>query len=168
MENNIYKLSKDSSNIVEIVKHATKAKDGTYGDYWIYNIKKDNQDHSMFVNSKRLHEILLTFGAGKIVNISKDEYAPGKSVWNATPQGKVKPNIKIDARTHDIHKQVCLKLAMELISKKDSLLTSAELIIIEGNMLSLLDVLEGGTSIEPTVVPSPKPEEIGEKDNFPF
>ena len=54
----------------------------------------------------------------------------------------------VDARTHDIHKQVCLKLAIEMRDKTDKILSDADLVIIEANMKNLLNVLEGTTEKE--------------------
>ena len=58
----------------------------------------------------------------------------------STPQ----VSMSSDARTHDIHKQVCLKLAVGLLNREDnSTLSGGELVVIEANMKSLLVVLEG-------------------------
>ena len=101
---------------------------------------------------QNLHKKLSTFGRGATVNIRKDEYAPGKFAWNVIPQGNTQPksvsnssNSTIDNRTHDIHRQVCLKLAVDMIDKKNEILTTGDLVVIEANMMNLLNVLEGKT-----------------------
>jgi hypothetical protein len=59
-------------------------------------------------------------------------------------------NSTIDNRTHDIHKQVCLKLAVDMIDKKNEILTTGDLVVIEANMMNLLNVLEGKSASETT------------------
>jgi hypothetical protein len=56
----------------------------------------------------------------------------------------------MDARTHDIHKQVCLKLALSLVDKKNATLTTGDLVVIEANMMNLLNILEGKSASETT------------------
>ena len=88
---------------------------------------------------------------GDVVNIRIENVDGGKIAWNVIPQegtnvkNEQNTTLGIDARTHDIHKQVCLKLAVDMVAKKDvhSVLTEGELVIVEANMKSLLQVLEG-------------------------
>ena len=120
----------------------------------MYGVNKEGQETSFFA-TENLHKKLSTFGRGAKVNIRKDEYAPGKFAWNVIPQGDTQPkplavsgNSEIDKRTHDIHKQVCLKLAVDMIDKKNEILTTGDLVTIEANMMNLLNVLEGKSASE--------------------
>ncbi len=141
MENkDSFKLSKDADNIVELLYDQPKQGQNAYGAWYLYGVNKEGQETSFFA-TENLHKKLSTFGKGATVNIRKDEYAPGKFAWNVIPQGSTQPkpmvsssNNTIDNRTHDIHKQVCLKLAFSLVEKKNETLTTGDLVIIEANM----------------------------------
>lgn len=173
MEDNKYTLLKDDDNIVQIVQHPTKPGQNSYGEYWMYKILKNNQEKIMFINSKNLKNKLDTYGEGSSVNIRKDEYAPNKFAWNVIPQGETQPRKTlatvtkdvIDNRTHDIHKQVCLKLAFSLVEKKNELLTTGDLVIIEANMVGLLNVLEGKLESVRAIEPS---STLVDEENPPF
>tara|TARA_R100000278_G_scaffold104108_1_gene80488 strand:+ start:621 stop:1112 length:492 start_codon:yes stop_codon:yes gene_type:complete len=162
MENkDSFKLSKDKDNIVELLYDQPKQGQNSYGAWYLYGVNKEGRETSFFA-TENLHKKLSTFGRGAKVNIRKDEYAPGKFAWNVIPQGDTQPkpistsaNSSIDNRTHDIHKQVCLKLAVDMISTKDKVLTTGELVVIEANMMSLLNVLEGKSPSESTEDDSP-------------
>ena len=155
MENkDSFKLSKDTDNIVELLYDQPKQGQNSYGAWYLYGVNKEGQDTSFFA-TENLHKKLSTFGRGAKVNIRKDEYAPGKFAWNVIPQGDTQPkplavsgNSEIDKRTHDIHKQVCLKLAVDMIDKKNEILTTGDLVTIEANMMNLLNVLEGKSASE--------------------
>tara|TARA_R100001443_G_scaffold68514_2_gene77210 strand:- start:3620 stop:4129 length:510 start_codon:yes stop_codon:yes gene_type:complete len=162
------KLSTDSDNVVQILD--VKSAMGKNGMWHLYTVKKDGQRVKFFAPTEKVHEKLSAFQMNDVVNIRKEEWGAGKSVWKVTYQGSEKSsgNVSIDDRTHDIHKQVCLKLAVDMVAKKDThtILTDAELVIIKANMTALLDVLENNDAQD--LDTSPKPEEIGEEDNFPF
>ena len=155
MENkDSFKLSKDTDNIVELLYDQPKQGQNSYGAWYLYGVNKEGQETSFFA-TENLHKKLSTFGRGAKVNIRKDEYAPGKFAWNVIPQGDTQPktlavsgNSEIDKRTHDIHKQVCLKLAVDMIDKKNEILTTGDLVTIEANMMNLLNVLEGKSASE--------------------
>tara|TARA_R100000734_G_C3316408_1_gene108889 strand:- start:1518 stop:2012 length:495 start_codon:yes stop_codon:yes gene_type:complete len=158
MENkDSFKLSKDADNIVELLYDQPKQGQNAYGAWYLYGVNKEGQETSFFA-TENLHKKLSTFGRGATVNIRKDEYAPGKFAWNVIPQGNTQPKRTLatvtkdvmDARTHDIHKQVCLKLAVDMIDKKNEILTTGDLVVIEANMMNLLNVLEGKSASETT------------------
>tara|TARA_R100001460_G_scaffold30415_3_gene60065 strand:+ start:58 stop:552 length:495 start_codon:yes stop_codon:yes gene_type:complete len=158
MENkDSFKLSKDADNIVELLYDKPKQGQNAYGAWYLYGVNKEGQETSFFA-TENLHKKLSTFGRGATVNIRKDEYAPGKFAWNVIPQGDTQPKRTLatvtkdvmDARTHDIHKQVCLKLAVDMIDKKNEILTTGDLVVIEANMMNLLNVLEGKSASETT------------------
>ena len=55
----------------------------------------------------------------------------------------------VDNRTHDIHKQVCLKLAVELFGvKKGAMLSDTDMVTIDTNMQSLLSILEAEEKVK--------------------
>lgn len=157
MENkDSFKLSKDADNVVELLYDQPKQGQNAYGAWYLYGVNKEGQETSFFA-TENLHKKLSTFGKGSTVNIRKDEYAPGKFAWNVIPQGNTQPkpmvsssNNTIDNRTHDIHKQVCLKLALSLVDKKNTTLTTGDLVVVEANMMNLLNILEGKSASETT------------------
>ena len=162
------KLSTESDNIVQILD--VKSAMGKNGMWHLYTVKKDGQRVKFFAPTEKVHEKLSAFKINDVVSIRKEEWGAGKSVWKVTYQGSEKSsgNVLIDDRTHDIHKQVCLKLAVDMVAKKDThtILTDAELVVIKTNMIALLQVLESDESGE--LETSPQPEEIGEEDDFAF
>ena len=154
MENNTFKLNPTDANVVELLYNQPKTGTNNYGDWFLYGVRKDGVETSFFATDA-LHKKLSVYSQGAKLSIKKEEYSPGKSAWTVQPlEGTTasRPEVigsidvgyqKIDDRTHDIHKQVCLKLAVELFGvKKGHILSGADVSIIEANTLALLDILE--------------------------
>ena len=150
-QNETLKIKANTDNIVEFMYNEPKTGTNNYGDWFLYGVKNDGKEVGIFA-TEALHRKLSVYRAGDTVNIRKEEYEPGKFGWTVAPQssgGSSSPSpvggnvFTIDARTHDIHKQVCLKLAVDLLGSKDGILTDAELVSIDANMQLLLKVLEG-------------------------
>tara|TARA_B100000424_G_C22630514_1_gene349485 strand:- start:14 stop:508 length:495 start_codon:yes stop_codon:yes gene_type:complete len=152
-DQNREKLAMDvnTDNIVELMFDTPKTGTSSFGDYYLYGVKHNNVEKSIFATSK-LHEQLRNYGKGDLVNIRKEEWSPGKVKFNVIPQEGTAPKTAVngksadlsnDARTHDIHKQVCFKEAMALMPKNGQILSDTELVVIETNMKNLLMVLEG-------------------------
>lgn len=158
MENrDSFKLSKDTDNIVELMYDTPKTGTNNYGAWYLYGVRRDGQETSFFA-TENLHKKLNIYGQGATVIIRKEEYAPNKFAWTVVPQSGNEPKAPspsatntIDARTHDIHKQVCLKLAIEIFKTHDNtrLISDVDLTIIKTNMVHLLNVLED-TDGQPT------------------
>tara|TARA_R110002020_G_scaffold434012_4_gene644161 strand:- start:7305 stop:7817 length:513 start_codon:yes stop_codon:yes gene_type:complete len=151
-----FKLSKDSDNSVQLMFDQPKSGQNSYGNWYLYGCIKDGRETSFFATDN-LHKKLSIYGQGAELTIRQEEYAPGKSAWNVTakegtqtrpPQTATATNGTIDSRTHDIHKQVCLKLAVQMFGNTISLLSDAEVTIIKANMTQLLYVLENPTTEE--------------------
>ena len=137
--------------------------------YGNINILCKNTEMGLFATDA-LHEKLVKFRQGDKVNIRKEEFAPGKYGWNIIPQegtvpskSEATPVAKVEDRTHDIHKQVCLKLAVELLGVKKGALTDGDVIIVEANMYYLLGILEGTGEANSEATKDDKKEE-----DFPF
>ena len=147
MEKNQFKLDPKKDNIVELTSDKP-LDDGVnkWGKWFLYVGNKDDIEHTFFVNSESLHKKLSEYSKGALVNIKQEEYAPNKFAWEVHAlQGtlKKKKGKKTldsspisDARTLDIHKQVCLKLAVQSIDEFD-------IKVIEERTYQLLDVLHG-------------------------
>lgn len=157
------KIMTGTDNVIEFMYDTPKTGNNSYGAWYLYGINHDGAEKGLFA-TQTLHDKLRHYGKGDKVNVRKEEYSPGKFAWNVIPEegtsvrsesnGK-SVDVSTDARTHDIHKQVCLKLACEMYGTKEGTLTDGDLIVIESNMKNLLMVLEGGLKQE-------------EKDDFPF
>ena len=148
MENNTFKLNPTDANVVELMYNEPKTGTNNYGDWYLYGVRKDGVETSFFATDA-LHKKLSAYSQGAKLSIKKEEYAPGKSAWTVQPlegttaSAPTTTTRTIDDRTHDIHKQVCLKLAVELFgTKKGDILSGKDVSIIEANTLALLDILE--------------------------
>tara|TARA_R100000734_G_scaffold7674_1_gene6155 strand:- start:10828 stop:11340 length:513 start_codon:yes stop_codon:yes gene_type:complete len=148
MDNNTFKLNPTDANVVELMYNEPKTGTNNYGDWYLYGVRKDGVETSFFATDA-LHKKLSVYNQGAKLSIQKEEYAPGKSAWTVQPlegtttSAPTTTTRTIDDRTHDIHKQVCLKLAVELFgTKKGDILSGKDVSIIEANTLALLDILE--------------------------
>tara|TARA_R100001163_G_scaffold48902_1_gene36751 strand:- start:75 stop:572 length:498 start_codon:yes stop_codon:yes gene_type:complete len=152
-------MDANTDTIVELMFDNHKDGINSYGKpYFLYGVKHQNVEKSIFATPK-LHEQLRHYGKGDIVNIRKEEWSPGKTKFNVMPQENISPKTAVngrsadlsnDARTHDIHKQVCFKEAMALMPKNGQILSDTELVVVETNMKNLLMVLEGRNAEEDT------------------
>jgi len=176
MENNTFKLNSEDRHNIELMYDEPKIGTNTYGAYYLYGVKKNKQDMSFFATAN-LHEKLSDWGKGSKLTIVRDEYAPNKFGYNlevvngkrkgtTSPAPQASSNTSIDNRTHDIHKQVCLKLAVDLLGEVKGVITDAQLIMVDANMNHLLNVLENTSSqkvdAESVVVDS------NSEEDFPF
>jgi hypothetical protein len=160
-QNNTIKLSPDGDNIVELLYPTPKTGTNNYGNWYLYGVMKDGQETGFFATDS-LHKKLSVYGQGARVNIVKEEYAPNKYAWTVTPLSGTKPSTtptvgtkSIDDRTHDIHKQVCLKLAVELFGvKKGGILSDTDMVAIDTNMQSLLTILESENLVNDLTKPT--------------
>lgn len=149
MENkDTFKLNPTDANVVELLYNQPKTGTNTYGNWYLYGVRKDGVETSFFATDA-LHRKLSAYSQGAKLSIQKEEYAPNKSAWTVKPLEGTTASTPttttrtIDDRTHDIHKQVCLKLAVELFgTKKGDILSGKDVSIIEANTLALLDILE--------------------------
>lgn len=149
-QNETLKIQANTDNIVEFLYDTPKSGTNNYGAWHLYGVKNNGKEVGIFATDY-LHDKLQYYRKGDVVNIRKENVDGGKIAWNVIPQegtnvkNEQNTTLGIDARTHDIHKQVCLKLAVDMVAKKDvhSVLTEGELVIVEANMKSLLQVLEG-------------------------
>ena len=146
-QNETLKIQKDTDTVVEFLYDTPKTGTNNYGAWHLYGVMHEGAEKGIFATAY-LNDKLRFYRKGDKVNIRKEEVG-GKTVWNIVPQegtsvkNETNTTLGIDDRTHDIHKQVCLKLAVEMIEKKTATLTEGELVIIEANMKALLQVLEG-------------------------
>ena len=156
MENNTFKLNSAERHNIELMYDEPKIGTNNYGQYYLYGVKKDKSDASFFATAN-LHKQLSTWGKGSKLTIIRDEYAPNKfgyklEVVSGISRGTdnhaphASSNEHIDNRTHDIHKQVCLKLAVGMMGDIKATLTDGQLVVIDANMNYLLGILESKNS----------------------
>jgi len=147
VENNQIKLNPTSDNIVELCFDSPKTGTSNYGAWYMYGVLMSGEEKTFFA-TENLHKKLSDYGKGAKLNIKKEEYAPNKYAWEVhaldgtmvTGSGQ-KPvaNTPIsDSRTLDIHKQVCLKLAVQSMAH-----VKFDIKAVEERMYQLLDVLHG-------------------------
>ena len=154
MDNPTLKIATNIDHIVEFLYDTPKEGVNSYGQWHLYGLKHENSEKGLFATDA-LHAKLMNFRRGDKVNIRKEEFAPGKFGWNIIPEEGTIPSRSeatkpalADDRTHDIHKQVCLKLAVELLGSKKGALTDGDVVILEANMYHLLGILEGTGSVK--------------------
>jgi hypothetical protein len=155
METKQLKIPTNGSAVVEFMFDQPKTGTNNYGQWNLYGLKKDGEDVSLFATDL-LHSKLQYYKTGDVVEIAKNETEQGRIAWDVTPKegtpvknaSNATPSTvqttsggqKVDYRTADIHKQVCLKLAVQ------SMNGVFDIEAIEDRMYSLLSVLHGNQS----------------------
>ena len=94
---------------------------GQYGEWNRYGVEHEGMESSFFA-SPGLHNRIKSFKQGDSVKIIKKAYN-GKTSWDVKQIGgdstiNSSATLSPDARTKDIHRQVCLKLAVQSIGDK--------------------------------------------------
>jgi len=117
-------------------------KQGTsqYGDWYMYSVEHEGEE-KVFFATPFLHDKLKHYGKDDTITIQKMEVGGGKVEWNIFPDGEtpvkrdrgnsLKPELNKESqkssqdwdlinakKSYDIHKQVCLKLAVGLEKEK--------------------------------------------------
>lgn len=162
-QNETLKIQKDTDNVVEFLYDSPKTGTNNYGDWYLYGVMHEGAEKAIFA-TKYLNDKLQYYRKGDKVNIRKETSEDGKTIWSVVAEDGTKTKnegnttLGIDARTHDIHKQVCLKLAVDMMDKGNTVLTEGELVVIEANMKALLQVLEG----------TPDTHTIKDEEKLPF
>jgi|TARA_R100001530_G_scaffold131546_1_gene103288 hypothetical protein len=150
MERNTLKIKANTDNIVEFLYDTPIEGTNAYGMYHLYAFGMDGEEAGLFATDT-LHEKLKNFTKGDSVNIRKEEYEAGKFGWNVIPQDGTPtrkappPSVStptttqsVDARTKDIHRQVCLKLAVQSMDTSETL----DFAMVKLRMEGLLGVLD--------------------------
>jgi|TARA_B100000073_G_C23703983_1_gene561539 hypothetical protein len=150
METKQLKIKTNDSKVVEFMFDSPKQGTNNYGNWNLYGLKCDGEDVSLFATDN-LHSKIQFYQKGDIVEIAKNETEQGRIYWDVTPRNGTpvrdasnstvkQTSTTVDDRTADIHKQVCLKLAVQ------SMGTEFDITEIESRMYSLLSVLHGNES----------------------
>jgi len=152
METKQLKIPTNGSAIVEFMFDYPKQGTNNYGNWNLYGLKCQGEDVSLFATDN-LHNKIQYYNVGDVIEIAKNETDQGRIHWEITPKegtpvrnasnssaAPATSNVSRDDRTADIHKQVCLKLAVQSVG------TEFDINEIESRMYSLLSVLHGTES----------------------
>ena len=152
METKQLKIPTNGSAVVEFMFDYPKQGTNNYGNWNLYGLKCQGEDVSLFATDN-LHNKIQYYNVGDVVEIAKNETDQGRIHWEITPKegtpvrnasnssaAPATSNVSRDDRTADIHKQVCLKLAVQSVG------TEFDINEIESRMYSLLSVLHGTES----------------------
>ena len=145
---------------IELLYDSPKSGEGQYGTWYRYAVNHDGEEKCIFA-TEYLNDKLGHYGKGDKIIVIKEETDDGKIQWNVIPEGEVKrdrgetagnkgvpvnnptPQPQPDwhhintAKSYDIHKQVCLKLAVGLEGDKKT-----DFKRIAKNMDRLISLLE--------------------------
>jgi len=139
---------KPKANIDHIVEFLyDNPREGTndYGVYHRYAFKYNGDEVGLFATDA-LHAKLAMFHKGDRVNIRKEEYEPGKFGFNVIPYPRSIAS-KTDDKTKDIHRQVCLKLAVQSMGTPEVIDFEMVKVRMEG-FLIILDGLPPDESVQ--------------------
>ena len=141
MENTKLQFRTNTEYSVKLNYDSPKTGNSQYGDWFMYSVGHDGEE-KVFFATKFLHDKIKHYGKGDTITIEKMEVDGGKIEWNVFPDGDTpvkrdrgesadkgvpesnevtKPQNwdMINAKkSYDIHKQVCLKLAVGLEKEK--------------------------------------------------
>ena len=133
MERNTLKIKANTDNVVKFLYDTPIEGTNSYGMYHLYAFEHGGEETGLFATDA-LHE------AGKFGwNVVPEEGTP---IRNTPPPPSVSGSYKAtttDDRTQDIHRQVCLKLAVQSMGVCEELNYGE----VKDRMESLLDVLDG-------------------------
>ena len=140
---------------VEIVGY--KSGTNTYGPWFLYKLNYNGEQYPHFAQPF-LHEKLQEYGEGDVVTIQKLQTSRDGYDWVVTGDSNHKPDPPktptpvaakpqqspvFDDRTHDIHRQVCLKVAVKSFPASDKCWNDEVLAELKRRTDSLMVVLEG-------------------------
>jgi len=128
---------------VQLLYDEPKTGESQYGKWHLYVVKHKQEQMAVFADEK-LHDILKEYSKDDQLTIRRNQ--DDKLVqWQVKPagNGQIKPDLPIDLRTRDIHRQVCLKLASQSIGCTTKPWTEYERCEIYARVNTLLGILEG-------------------------
>jgi|TARA_Y100000034_G_C6906447_1_gene420826 hypothetical protein len=135
-----------------------------HGEWNLYGVEHNGIDSSFFA-SPGLHNRVRNFRQGDTISITKN-MANGRVSWDVkkvNSSSSANGVVSLDTRTKDIHRQVCLKLAVESIGAKAKV-TDGYFKDVKERMNGFLAVLDPVEAIKDKF----DGEEIGEGEKVPF
>ena len=161
MEQNQIKFIEGTEYKVTFKFDTPKTGNNQHGEWNLYGVEHDGADSAFFA-SPGLHRQVRVFKQGDTVSITKGS-RNGRAFWDVKKLGSSSPSangdMSLDARTKDIHRQVCLKLAVESIGSKAKV-TDAYYKDVKARMEGFLAVLDPSESVIDSVKETFEGEEI--------
>lgn len=158
---NTLKFKSNTDHVVTLLFDTPQTGTNSYGDWFRYGCEHNGQESSFFATGY-LHSKLEGYGKGAKLNIRKVELDGGKIGWDIIPEEgtsiKTKTDVPAmvqqrqatnDERTKDIHKQVCLKLAVQSMGVVEKL----DIAEVNSRMIALQLILEGETETSEDKLP---------------
>ena len=147
MEVNQIKFAEGQQYDVTFKFDTPKTGNNQHGEWNLYGVEHNGTDSSFFA-SPGLHRRIKSFSQGDSISIVKN-MQNGRTAWDVKELGSSKStntSMTMDARTKDIHRQVCLKLAVESIGTKTKV-TDAYYKDVKERMEGLLAVLDPAEAV---------------------
>jgi len=128
-----------------------KSGENDYGPWHLYRFQHNGEKYSHFAQPN-LHEQLESYSEGDNIKIRKEQTEKDGYKWVVNGKSESKPlvppttkpqQVTFDDRTHDIHRQVCLKIAGQSFPASDRPWNDDVVKEFERRTESLLKVLEG-------------------------
>ena len=136
---------------VTLMYGTCKSGQSQYGPWNLYGVEYDREPHGLFAD-EFLHEILNKYSKGDQIVIRREQDQEGKLRWEVFPtengsamQKTAQTIPPIDSRTKDIHRQVCLKVAVLSFPTSNKSWDDEIVKEIKARTDSLLIVLDGAS-----------------------
>ncbi len=137
---------------VMLMYDTCKSGESQYGPWNLYGIEYDREPHGLFAD-EFLNEILSQYRKDDRIVIRREQDQEGKLRWEVFPTGNGSINHKtsqttppIDNKTKDIHRQVCLKVAVLSIPRSNKSWDEEIIKEIKTRSNSLIFVLDGASN----------------------
>jgi hypothetical protein len=134
---------------VTLIYDTCKSGESQYGPWNLYGVEYNKEPHGLFVD-EFLHETLSKYKKGDQIVIRREQDQEGKLRWEVFPTGNGSAMQKtaqtippMDSRTKDIHRQVCLKVAVLSFPTTNKSWDNAIIKEIKARTDSLIFVLDG-------------------------
>ena len=123
--------------------------EGANGPYFSHTVLNDNVDTIMFVSPKLNDMITSDYGRGDTLRIIKHDTKP--VTWGVHKEGEadvktvanVKPvEVTNDARTHDIHRQVAVKIVCQNTDFSEKQISDEKYAMMYDNVQIILNLIE--------------------------
>ena len=123
--------------------------EGTHGTYFSHTVLNNNVDTLMFASPDLNDMITSDYGRGDTIRIIKHDTNP--PTWGVHKEGeasvKTVPNVKpvevmSDARTHDIHRQVAVKIVCQNTDFSEKEISEEQYDLMYENVQIVLNLIE--------------------------
>ncbi len=137
---------------VTLMYDTCKSGKSQYGPWNLYGVEYDGEPHGLFAD-ELLHEILNQYRMGDRIVIRREQDQKGLLRWEVFPtengsdrQNPAQTIPPMDSRTKDIHRQVCLKVAVLSFPTSNKSWDNEIIKEIKARTESLIFVLDGASN----------------------